>query len=137
MARCPETRPSRVIVQTARLNRRNPTPAEAKLWEALRDRRLNGMKFRRQCPYGRFILDYYCALWSLVLEIDGGIHDEPDQAARDAERTEWLALHGIRVMRLRNEEVLHDLESALARIVAACASPPAPLLAAGADNGER
>jgi very-short-patch-repair endonuclease len=106
------------------------TPAERVLWEALRDRRLGGLKFRCQHPIGPFVLDFYCPERRLVVEVDGGIHNEPDQAAYDAARTEHLRAFGLAVVRVRNDEVYDDLPAALARIVAAAelvASPDAPV----------
>ena len=86
--------------------RQRSTPAEEVLWESLRDRRLEGLKFRRQHGFGPFVLDFSCAAHSLVIELDGAIHD--DQAEQDAYRTEYLAQYGYRVIRFRNEEVLRD-----------------------------
>jgi len=100
---------SYTIVHAARDLRRGMTPAEEVLWKALRGRRLHGLKFRRQHPLNRFILDFYCVERQLVVEVDGGVHAAPDQAARDEERTLWLSTQGIRVLRVTNEEVENDL----------------------------
>src|SRR5688500_893413 len=86
--------------------RRRATPAEVELWEALRDRQLDGSKCRRQHGFGPFVLDFFCASCGLVIELDGAIHDQ--QVDQDAFRTEYLAQYGYRVIRFRNEEVLHD-----------------------------
>jgi very-short-patch-repair endonuclease len=83
----------------------------------LRGQQIRGLPFRRQHPVGRFILDFYCPRKKLCVELDGGIHD--DQQERDAERTEALSHLKIRVIRFRNEEVLHDLASVVQRIEAA------------------
>jgi very-short-patch-repair endonuclease len=64
-----------------------------------------GLKFRRQHPLHGFIADFYCGSLRLVLEIDGGVHFTADQQERDHLRTEVLALHGIRVVRIPNEHV--------------------------------
>ncbi|CAN5763346.1 hypothetical protein BH23GEM8_BH23GEM8_11530 [soil metagenome] len=98
------------------MRRHSATPAEAALWRALRGRQLAGAKFRRQHPRGRFILDFYCAAAQLVVEVDGGVHNEPDQAAYDRIRTEHLVAGGLRVMRVTNREVLTDLTGVLRRI---------------------
>jgi very-short-patch-repair endonuclease len=97
------------------------TPAEAVLWEALKERRLGGLKFRCQHPVGPFVLDFYCAERKLVVEVDGGIHDQLEQAEYDAARTAHLGSFGYRVIRVRNEEVLANLPAVLARIAAAAA----------------
>ena len=101
-------------VGNARDLRRRMTPAEEVLWRALRDRRLAGTKFRRQHPFGPFVVDFCCRTTRLVVELDGPVHD--DQAEQDAARTEILAAYGFRVLRFRNEEVFADLESVLDRI---------------------
>jgi very-short-patch-repair endonuclease len=78
---------SRSIQEQARQLRKEMTPAEQILWDRLRGRRFQGLKFRRQHPLGRFIVDFYCAEHRLVIELDGGIHrhqQEYDQARTDA-----------------------------------------------------
>ena len=108
------------LQEVARGMRKVPTCAEAVLWEALRDRRLNGMRFRRQHPVGRFVLDFYCPIAKLVVELDGGIHD--GQQERDAARSTELNAGGYRVIRFRNEEILGDLPAVLRRIEAEAVS---------------
>jgi very-short-patch-repair endonuclease len=109
-------------VLAARKLRQEETEAEKILWEALREKRLNGLKFRRQHPYERTILDFYCVKQQLVVELDGSIHDLQDQFASDEERTKYLNDHGLRVIRFRNEEILKSLPAVLQRIVEA--APP-------------
>ena len=111
------------IVQAAREQRRQPTPAERRLWDALRGRRLAGLKFRRQHPYGQFILDVFCVEHQLEVEVDGGVHTDPAQMARDVERTKFLEERGIRVLRFGNDEVENHLEDVLRRIVDAACAP--------------
>lgn len=108
----------------ARRGRRDMTPAEKALWAALRGKKLGGLKFRRQHPLGPFILDFYCPARKLVVELDGAGHAEQGQKSYDAARTERLNDYGCRVIRFRNEEVLHDLPSVLARILEAGEGPP-------------
>jgi very-short-patch-repair endonuclease len=110
---------SATIVHAARAQRKAPTPAERKLWEVLRDRRLAGLKFRRQHPFDRFILDNYCVKHQLVVEVDGGIHADPAQAIQDAARTEFLEAHGIRVLRFCNEEIEQNITAVVQRILQA------------------
>ncbi len=112
-------RPSAKIVHLARQYRREPTPAEEMLWKALRDRRLEGLKFRRQHPLGRYILDAYCVSEGLVVEVDGAVHQETDQAAHDAEREVFLASQGIRVLRFTNDEVENRMEEVVRKIMEA------------------
>ncbi len=112
------------IVQAARDQRRQQTPAEKKLWEALRDRRLAGLKFRRQHPFQQFILDAFCVEHQLEVEVDGEVHDDPAQAAHDAERTGFLQARGIRVLRFKNEGIESNFEDVLRRIVEATKASP-------------
>ena len=109
------------LVQSAREMRRKPTPAEEKLWAALRGKGLTGLKFRRQHVVGSFIADFYCASARLVVEVDGGIHDL--QVDDDAARTRQLADYGYRIIRFRNDQVLNALEDVLTQIVAAALNP--------------
>ena len=110
---------------TARHLRRNATEAEALLWQALRARRLDGHKFRRQYPVASFMADFCCPSARLIVELDGGVHRARRSA--DAAREEILQHHGYRVLRIPNESVLHDLDAAQDCIRHALASPPAPL----------
>ncbi len=81
------------------------TDAERKLWSALRDRQIDGLKFRRQHPIGPYVLDFLCEERRLAVELDGGQHT----AEKDAARTAWLADHGVRVIRFWNNDVLTNL----------------------------
>ncbi len=91
--------------------RRDSTEAEKVIWRALRNRRLNGHKFRRQHPIGKFVADFCCMEAMLIVEIDGGQHDR--QAEADARRTSELERQGYRVVRFWNNEVLGNLEGVL------------------------
>ena len=115
---------TRAVVDRARNLRREQTPAEKRLWLALRNRELAGLKFRRQHPYGQFILDLYCVEHQLAIEVDGGVHLSPEQAVHDSERSEFLAQRGVRVLRFTNEEVEKHLPDVLRKIIEAI-SPPA------------
>ncbi|MDZ7600086.1 MAG: endonuclease domain-containing protein [Hoeflea sp.] len=99
----------------ARAMRRAPTEAEERLWGALRDRRLDGLKFRRQVPIGAFIADFVCMEAKLIVEVDGVQHAEsPRDRARDA----VLETRGFRVLRFWNDDVMRDLEAICATIIA-------------------
>jgi very-short-patch-repair endonuclease len=99
----------------ARSLRQQPTPAEAAAWRLLRGRRGLGLKFRRQQVVAGFIVDFYCPSLRLVLELDGGVHDDPAQAERDARRTRALSKRAIDVVRVRNDQVSeHSLRELLA-----------------------
>ncbi len=92
-------------LERARAFRRAPTPASKLAWQFLRGRKTLGLKFRREQVIDGFIADFYCPSLGLVVEIDGGVHDDPDQAEYDLVRSECFAALGIKVARLRNEEV--------------------------------
>jgi very-short-patch-repair endonuclease len=105
----------------ARELRLRQTPTEQRLWECLRAGRLDGLRFRRQQPIGPYIVDFYCSVAKLVVEVDGGVHAE--QVEYDQERDAHLVDYGLRVMRFTNEAVLHDLEAVLTAIRYATATP--------------
>jgi very-short-patch-repair endonuclease len=113
---------TREVVDRARNLRREQTSAEARLWSALRNRQLAGLKFRRQHPYGQFILDFFCVERQLAVEVDGGVHLNAEQAAHDAERSEFLEQRGVYVLRFTNEEIEQHLPDVLRKIIEA-ASP--------------
>jgi very-short-patch-repair endonuclease len=119
MARKTRGKADALIVNAARRQRREPTAAEEKLWHALRNRRLAGLKFRRQHPYERFVLDAFCVEHQLEVEVDGGVHTDRAQAIHDRERGEFLKAHGIQVLRFSNAEVESNLHEVLRQIVAA------------------
>ena len=105
------------VQMRARELRRTMTPAEARLWTRLRNRRLSGLKFRCQHPLGRYIADFYCAAHRLVVEIDGGIHTT--RAEADELRSENLEALSFRVIRFTNQEVETELETVLQKILEA------------------
>ena len=100
----------------ARRLRAEMTAAERLLWQALRRRAVDNLRFRRQHAVGSYVLDFCCPEVKLAVELDGGIHDDDDQAAHDAERTHWLEAYGYRIMRVRNEDVTADLSAVIERI---------------------
>ena len=102
------------IEEAARKLRQNLTPAEVRLWEVLRNKQFEGLRFRCQHPVGNFILDFYCPACKLVVEVDGEIHDR--HIDYDNDRTAKLAEYGYKVLRFRNEEVMNDLPKVLAEI---------------------
>lgn len=100
------------IVSRARTLRRSLSPAEVRLWVRLRKAREEGLAFRRQHPLGNYVLDFYCPRAKLAVEVDGWTHDDPEQAARDLERTRWLERQGVVVMRLSAGEVMRNADAA-------------------------
>ncbi|NBB79077.1 MAG: DUF559 domain-containing protein [Verrucomicrobia bacterium] len=104
--------------------RKNLTPAEARLWTYLQGKKLDGRKFRRQHSFGPYILDFFCAAEKLAVELDGQSHDGPIAAKHDAERTAYLAEHGIEVIRFENKTVFEMPEAVLNRIQGHFNKPP-------------
>ena len=105
------------IIGIARRLRKNSTPAEELLWKHLRNRRLGGLKFVRQHPFNRYVVDFYCAELKLVVEIEGGVHQLPDQKEYDRYRFEELDLRGLTILRFSNEEVLNHATEVLGKII--------------------
>jgi very-short-patch-repair endonuclease len=113
------------VVRTARRLRRDQTDAERTLWFRLRDRRLNGMKFRRQMPLKSYVVDFCCESARLVVELDGGQH--AIRIDEDAKRTADLESFGYVVLRFWNNDVLNNIDGVLEIIVAtASQEPPHP-----------
>jgi very-short-patch-repair endonuclease len=100
----------------ARKLRENPTPQESKLWNALKNKQLNGYKFRQQHPLSRFVADFYCHNARLVIEIDGGYHDAKMQKLYDDWREEVIKDFGIHILRFRNEEIENNFDEVLYKI---------------------
>ena len=92
------------------------TPAEIRLWQALKHSQLDGLKFRRQHSMGPYIADFYCPAAKLVIELDGSVHDSEAAQQQDAERTSYLLSLGLRVVRFENREVMENLEGVLCEI---------------------
>ena len=96
------------LIPLARKLRRNNTDVERLLWNYLRDRQLDGFKFKRQQPLGNFIVDFICFESKLIVELDGGQHAEDTEA--DLIRTRWLESQGFQVIRFWNNDVLQNID---------------------------
>ncbi len=107
-----------ITLKRARRLRRVLSPAEVALWIQLKGRKFNGLHFRRQCPIGPYILDFYCSTSRLAIELDGYSHGVEGAEVHDARRDAWLCTQGIATLRLCNDDVRDDLESVLATILA-------------------
>ena len=101
--------------RSAREMRSHPTGVERDLWWRLRDRKLAGLKFRRQRPEGSFIADFVCLEAKLIVELDGEQHHQT--VAVDQQRTQDLMRIGFAVVRFRNEEVRQDIDAVCERIL--------------------
>jgi very-short-patch-repair endonuclease len=95
--------------------RRNPSATERRLWKLLRDRKLEGLKFRRQVPIGPYFADFVCLSCRIIVEADGPLHDEDHDAKRDA----WLASQRFLVLRFPNRIIEGDPQGVFAAVLAA------------------
>ena len=106
------------MTTTARRLRRSETPAERWLWGLLRDRRLSGLKFRRQFGVGPFVADFCCYELRLIIELDGAVHQDEQGIARDRERDAFLTGQGYTVLRFDNSSILGSPDTAFEKILA-------------------
>jgi very-short-patch-repair endonuclease len=102
------------MLRNAKALRSNQTEAEQRLWYHLRAHRFMGLKFKRQKPIGRYIVDFVCLEHRLIIELDGGQHAE--QPAHDQRRDAWLRSRGYTVLRFWNIDVMQQMESVLEQI---------------------
>ena len=105
----PEIR--RKMIEIAREFRKEPTEGEKILWESLRGKKLDGIKFRRQQPIGYFVVDFCSSAYRLAVEVDGPIHDQQIEA--DTARQDILEILGLTVLRIRTEVAEKNLPIAL------------------------
>jgi very-short-patch-repair endonuclease len=92
------------------------TPAEARLWSILKGKQIDGRKFRRQQSLGSYLVDFYCPAESLVIELDGEVHNDGMRREYDANRQKFLQELGLRVIRFENRQVFEDMENVIACI---------------------
>ncbi len=107
---------NKVLRDRRRELRNNPTEAEKVLWSHLRKRRVNGLRFLRQYGVGPYILDFFCPKLRLAIELDGSGHAEAETRVYDEERTNYLRVEDIRVIRFWNDDVLKNIEGVLSKI---------------------
>ncbi len=113
-----------LLKENAKKRRKNPTEAENFLWKNLQSKDLENYKFRREHIIGDFIVDFVCLSKQLVIEIDGGYHNEENQQELDKLRTEYLNKQGFTVIRFTNENILFDIENTLNAIKIALHQSP-------------
>ncbi len=117
------------LIPVAKTLRTDATDAERALWLRIRAHRLNGLKFKRQEPIGRFVVDFVCHDEKLIIELDGGQHAE--QVRADDKRTKFLESRGYRVVRFWNDEVLKNMEGVLETVLRKLSPSPQPLSCRG------
>ena len=105
--------------QLARNLRKNSTKQELILWKLLRNHRINNLKFKRQYPIGNYIVDFVCKEKWLIIELDGGQHNEPNNISYDEERTKYLNNRGYRVLRFWNTDIDKNLKGVYEMILQA------------------
>jgi very-short-patch-repair endonuclease len=118
------------LLARARSLRGDQSKPESVLWAVLRDRRLRGLKFRRQHPIGPYVADFYCAELQWVIEVDGGQHNTELARAYDARRSAYLATRGATVTRFWSDEVMSQIDGVVLRMADVAAT-----LSAGVRGG--
>lgn len=113
---------NKILLERRKLLRNNPTKTEGILWFKLNKNQL-GFRFFRQYSVGPYILDFYCPKKRLSIEIDGRSHDSTDAKIYDNERSEYLKSLNIKIIRFRNEEIIKNIKSVIARISRVVTSP--------------
>lgn len=134
MARQSLHKTTSISFESAKQLRKDATAAETVLWELLRNRRMLGLKFRRQEPLYGYIADFYCHKLQLIIEVDGGYHNSLEQQTADEERSQYLNNKGLTVFRLTNNEACNP-QLAIETIQQFIKSASLPLLA-GEGRGE-
>ena len=105
------------LKQRRRELRRDQSDAEKALWAKVRNKQFFGIKFFRQYSIGPYILDFYCPMVKLAVELDGGQHNQTDNMEYDTARSEYLKAQGIDVIRFWDNEVLLDIEGVLSKLM--------------------
>ena len=102
--------------KNARILRKNMTKQERSLWSIIRNRQFYGLRFRRQFPIGEYIVDFVCREKKIVIEIDGGQHNQPIDIEYDIKRTEFLNSEGFKVIRFWNNEIDKNISGVYERL---------------------
>ena len=100
------------------------TKEEVKLWNRLKNRQFANFKFRRQVPLGNYIADFLCIEKRLIIELDGGQHNEPNMIASDNERTNYFEKQGYKVIRFWNDEIWNNIDGVMERLIEETYTPP-------------
>ncbi len=109
------------MTKLAKVLRKSQTDAETVIWQKLRSSQLNGCKFKRQQPLGRYIVDFVCFDKKLIVEIDGGHH--ATQRDKDLQREQWLQNEGFEVVRFWNNDIFENIEGVLETIMKKLSTP--------------
>lgn len=109
-----------MIFNLSRKLRKDQTPWEGKLWQVLRNRNIEGLKFRRQFKIGKYIVDFCCIERKLVIELDGGHHNEQKNILKDKVRQKYIESKGYKVLRIWNNEIDDNLEGVIDQVLDIC-----------------
>ena len=93
----------------AKILRKNMTAQEKVLWNILRNNKFYGLKFRRQVPIGNYVVDFVCEIHNLIIELDGGHHNEPTNIEYDEQRTKYLKYKGYTILRFWNNDIDNNI----------------------------
>ena len=116
--------------------RKNMTDAESILWYYLRNKQLNNYKFRRQEAIGKYIADFICYEKKVIIELDGGQHNEDENIAKDNIRSNFFKEHGFKILRFWNNDVIENIENVLNVILETLENSPSPLVGEGRVRGQ-
>ena len=105
------------LVSNARVLRNNMTRAEIILWSRLREKKINGYKFRRQQPVFDYIVDFYCHELKFIIQVDGEIHSLPEKTNYNSKRDKILKVNGYHIIPLTNLEIETELDSTINKII--------------------
>ena len=103
--------------QLARNLRKNSTPEERKIWNLLRNRKFLNLKFKRQFPIGQYIVDFVCEEKKIVIEIDGGQHNELEEQIKDDIRTKFIETKGYKVYRFWNNDIKENIDGVYQKLI--------------------
>jgi very-short-patch-repair endonuclease len=115
-----------ILRRRARRLRHQQTRAESLLWSVLRDRRLDGFKFRRQVLIANYIVDFLCSRAKLIVEVDGATHSSPEEQAYDRQRELILSRLGYRILRVGNDDVYKNMPAVLSTVLTALQATSQP-----------
>lgn len=114
------------MVMLARELRATMTREEELLWERLRGKKLRGIRFYRQVPIDRYVADFYCPRYKLIIELDGSVHEQQEQREHDHLRNTYLQKRGFRILRIQNKKVMQNLHGVVCDILDACTETKTP-----------
>jgi very-short-patch-repair endonuclease len=124
-----------ILRRRARRLRHQQTRAESLLWSVLRDRRLDGFKFRRQVLIANYIVDFLCSRAKLIVEVDGATHSSPEEQAYDRQRELILSRLGYRILRVGNDDVYKNMPAVLSTVLTALQATSQPEDPSSAPSG--